>query len=227
MSPPAIGQVRFGDLDGTEPVSRAFGGDRGTPLDRFYIEAFLERHATDIAGRVLEIGEDRYTRQFGGDRVRRADILDTPASDNPNATLVADLQTGDGVPSAGFDCMILTQTLHMIFDVRSAVASVRRALKPGGIVLATVPGITQIDAADGPDKWFWAMTQTAARRLFAEAFPPGNVTVEPVGNVYAATAFLQGLALEELDRAKLAVTDPLYPLITGVRAVAPGGDRHD
>lgn len=216
-----VGSVSLGDIGGTEPVSRAFGGDRGTPLDRYYVEGFLQRHEADVRGRVLEIGESIYTRRFGGDRVSEAAILDVPGSNNPQATLVADLQTGEGVPSDAFDCIILTQTLHMVFDVWAAVATARRALAPGGVVLATVPGISQIDAYDGPEKWFWMMTQVAARRLFEHHFPPENVTVENHGNVLAATAFLQGLALEEMSREDLDMVDPLYPLVSGIRARRP------
>lgn len=213
-----VGEVDLGDLDSTEPVSRHFGGDRGTPVDRYYIESFLQRHAADVRGRVLEIGDSFYTVRFGGERVSEAAILDAPGVHNPRATLRADLQDGIGVPSDAFDCIIFTQTLHMIFDVRGTVSTLHRALAPGGVCLATVPGITQIDAADGPSKWFWPMTQTAARRLFAERFPAEGVTTDVHGNVYAATAFLQGLALEEVDRAKLDIRDELYPVLTGIRA---------
>ena len=215
---PAPGTVDFGDFAGPEPVGRAFGGDRGTPIDRYYIEGFLDRHAADIRGRVAEIGDDAYTRRFGGDRVERSDILDAPGSENPNATIRVDLQTGDGLRPDAFDCIVVTQTLHMIYDVRGAVATLHRALAPGGVVLATIPGISQIDLHDGPDAWFWAMTQSAARRLFAEAFGPAAVEVEQHGNVLAATAFLQGLALDEVPHASLDIVDPLYPVITGVRA---------
>lgn len=216
--PPPVGGVDFGDFDRVEPVSRSFGGDRGTPLDRAYIESFLAGHAGDIAGRVLEVGEDLYTRRFGGNAVQVADIVDAPGSDNPHATFLVDLEGGAGLPNETFDCVVLTQTLHMTYDTRAVLRTVHAALRPGGVVLATVPGITSIDAADGPEKWFWPMTQSAARRLFGEVFRPENVEVEQFGNVYAATAFLQGLALEELDRGKLELVDPLYPVIVGLRA---------
>ena len=216
---PRVGEVDLGDLGRTTPISRAFGGDRGTPLDRYYIEDFLARHEADIRGRVLEIGEDLYTRRFGADRVARSDVLDVRDAGNPRATIVADLSEGAGVPSDSFDCIILTQTLHMIYDVRGVLRTVHRALKPGGVALATVPGISQIDATDGPEKWFWSMTQSAARRLFCERFERTQVTTRVYGNVLAATAFLQGLALEEMSRADLDRHDPLYPVITGIRAV--------
>lgn len=217
---PPLGSIRFGDLKRVEPISRRFGGDRGTPLDRHYIGNFLERHAADVRGRTLEIGEALYTRQFGGDRVTESAVLDADAS-NPNAAYVADLTDCPRVPSNSFDCFILTQTLHMIYDVRAVVRTAHRVLAPGGVVLATVPGISQIDAGTGRDTWFWSMTPRCAKLLFEEAFRPEEVSIEPYGNVLAAVAFLHGLALEELDPADLDALDPLYPVITGVRAVKP------
>lgn len=222
--PPAVGGVDLGDLGTTEPVSRAFGGDRGTPLDRYYIEGFLERHRQDVRGRVLEIGEDVYTRRFGGDRVTRGSILDTPAAHNPRATIVADLAKAPGIRSGSFDCIILTQTLHMIYDVRGVLATVHRLLAPGGTVLATLPGISQIDAV-GLDCWFWYMTPRCAELFFGERFAAADIAVEGHGNVLAATAFLQGLALEEMDRAALDRADPFYPVITAIRAVKPARPR--
>jgi hypothetical protein len=198
---------------------RAFGGDRGTPLDRYYIENFLTSRAEDIRGTVLEIGDNIYTRRFGDERVVVSEILDAPGSGNPDATIVADLAGGNGVPSKRYNCIILTQTLHMIYDLRGVVATVHRALVPGGTVLATVPGISQIDAQDGPEKWFWFMTQTAAYRLFGEVFGPNAVMVGVHGNVLAATALLQGLAREEVSGTDLDVVDPLYPVLTTIRAV--------
>lgn len=215
---PVPGRVVLGDFGEVEPLSRKFGGDRGMPLDRYYIEGFLERHARDIRGRVAEIGDNVYTRRFGNERVVRSDIIDTPESGNPEATMRLDLQNQDAIEGGCFDCMIVTQTLHMIYDVRGAICTIHRALASGGVVLATVPGITPIDAYDGPEKWFWAMTQSAARRLFQEVFGTAAVETQQFGNVLAATAFLQGLAFEEIDRASLDVVDPLYPVITAIRA---------
>ena len=44
------------------------------------------------------------------------------------------------------------------------------------------------------------------------------MTVEVYGNVFAATSFLQGIAVEEVDRAKLGFFDEAYPVIVGIRA---------
>jgi len=216
---PPVGAVRFGDLGRTEPVSRHFGGDRGTPIDRHYIEAFLSRHAGDIAGRVLEVGDDTYTRRFGA-RAQRVDILDLKR-DNPAATIVADLTSAPEIASDSFDCIVITQTLQMIYDLHAAIATLSRILAPGGVVLATVPGLSQSDFGVETDVWQWSIMPPAARRLFDDAFPGGAVDVQAHGNVLTATAFLQGLALEELPPVALHLDDPCYPLIVTIRAAKP------
>ena len=215
-------RVHFGSLRRLEPVSREFGFDRGLPVDRYYIEAFLGRHAADVRGRVLEVGDDAYTRRFGDGRVTRRDVLHVDAG-NPQATIVADLATGDAIPGDAFDCVILTQTLHLVYDVRAALATLRRILRPGGTLLATFPGLSQLSCDVWRDTWYWGFTTRAARRLFAEAFPDTEVEIEAHGNVLAATAFLQGIASEELERFELDHRDPAYELLITARVRTPGG----
>lgn len=216
---PRVGKVRMGHLRRTRPISECFGFDRGRPVDRHYIEAFLARHAEDVRGRVLEIGDDSYTRQLGGDQVEQADVLHvTPGF--PGATLTGSLEDPGVLPSAAFDCIVLTQTLHIIYDVRAALASVACGLRPGGVLLATVPGISQVDRDEWGSTWSWAITPYAFRRLLIEAFPGAQVEVEGHGNVLAATAFLHGLADSELRPAELAHRDPAYPMLVTGRVVA-------
>jgi len=219
---PPVGTVRFGSLRRVAPISRQFGLDRGQAIDRYYIESFLSRHAGDICGHVLEIGDDRYTRKFGDGRVTRSDIL-YPHSGNPQATLTADLTNAQDIPSNAFDCIIFAQTLQFIYDLRAALSHLHRILKPGGKLLATLPGISQISRYD-MDRWgdFWRFTSLSARRLFEESFPAGNVTVQAYGNVLVAVAFLEGLALEELEREELNQSDGDYELLITVRAVKRG-----
>lgn len=215
---PSVGFVSLGDLSGVEPISDVFGYDRGTPVDRGYIEEFLQRNADHIRGRALEVGDAAYCRRFGGTAVTRQDVLhiDPKARE---ATIVGDLSIPGVLPKGVFDCLVLTQTLHLVWDMRAAVAEMHRSLKKGGVALVTVPGITRIDRGEWGRDWFWSLTEASARRLFAEVFGAENVDVEQFGNVYAATLFLQGLALEEADPAKLAVKDECFPVIIAIRAV--------
>src|SRR5262249_55929584 len=220
---PRLGRVDFRSLRRLTPISRRWGKDRGgQPIDRYYIERFLGAHAADIHGRVMEIGDDTYTRRFGADAVNRRDILHC-VQGNPRATIVADLaRGGDQLPSAAFDCVILTQVLHLLSDPGAAVQTVYRILRPGGVVLATVPGISQISRWD-MERWgdCWRFTTLSARRLFAPLFSPEQVSVAPHGNVLAATAFLQGLAAEDLRPDELDYHDPDYQVLTTVRAAKP------
>jgi SAM-dependent methyltransferase len=216
---PPLGRVRFGDFDRTSPISRDFGFDRGTPVDRYYVEAFLAAHSRDIRGRALEVGDASYCRQFGTGIVRQ-DVLHVSA-DNPGATIVGDLSVPGILPEGVFDCLVVTQTLHLIYDLRAAVAEMYRALKPGGVLLLTCPGISQVDRGEWGATWFWSITRPAAERMFADVFGAANVSVEARGNVYAAVCFLEGLALEEVDAAKLEVLDTCYPVIVTVRARKP------
>ncbi len=215
---PQPGAIKFGDLRRLAPFSRVFGYDRGTPVNRYYIEGFLARNCDDIRGRVLEVGDDSYTRRYGGERVDKIDVLHVEEG-SPQATIIADLTEADHIPSESFDCIILTQTLHLIYDARTAINTLHRILKPGGVLLATFPGISQIDRHEWGKSWYWAFTALAARRLFGEAFSERALSVETHGNVLAATAFLYGIALEELRKEELDFSDPDYEVTIAVRAV--------
>lgn len=204
-------------LLGTQPLSEHWGWDRGTPVDRYYMEDFLARHAGDVRGHVLEVKDAGYTRRF--DRgVTRFDVLDVDAK-NPDATIVADLAVGDGIPEGAFDCFVLTQTLQYIYDLRAAVAQCHRLLAPGGVALVTLPTTGRMERGEGLDSDFWRFTPASCRRLFDDAFGAENVTVRTYGNVLACVAFLRGVAFEEIPRRKLDVHDPYFPVLVTVRAV--------
>jgi len=215
---PPVRRVRFGDLRRLTPISRNFGFDRGRPIDRYYIEAFLAANATDIRGRVLEIGDNSYTTRFGNGRVTSSDVLHVKEG-NPSSTIVADLTDAKEIDSETFDCIILTQTLHLIYDVRAALHTLSRILKPNGTVLATFPGISQIDHHEWGTSWYWSFTTRSARRLFEECCSNMVCRIRSHGNVLAATAFLQGLATSELRDEELDYEDADYEVLITVRGV--------
>jgi SAM-dependent methyltransferase len=211
----------FGTLGATTPLSSEWGFDRGTPVDRHYIDAFLHAHRGDIRGRALEVKNSAYTDRFGTG-VERRDVIDIDAS-NPRATIVADLAAADSVAADQFDCFVITQTLQFILDTRAAIAHAHRVLRPGGTLLATVPAVSRVAPRYGLDSDYWRFTAASCTALFAERFGAGQVTVTPYGNVASAIAFLAGVAHEELTRRQLDARDPYFPVIIGVRAVKGGG----
>jgi SAM-dependent methyltransferase len=214
---PVVGRVDLGSLDRVTPVSRDWGFDRGTPVDRLYIEEFISDRRNDVHGHVLEVADNTYTVRFGEDRVRKSDILNN-APGNARATMVLDLVNTDEAPRNRFDCIICTQTLHLIYDLKSAIRSLHKMLKPGGVLLLTAPTITAISRWDMDRHGdHWRFTSATIRRLFDEVFEGAELDLKVSGNVYAATAFLHGLAVEELDPEKLAHFDPDYEMLIGLR----------
>ncbi|MBB4661656.1 SAM-dependent methyltransferase [Conexibacter arvalis] len=200
------------------PVSRTWGFERGTPIDRVLIERFLAEHAADVRGTVLEIGDPDYTRRYGGERVTRSEVLHA-VEGNPLATFVGDLEQGTNVPRSHYDCIILTETLPTMFDLHAAVRNVHDALAPGGVVLATMGGLCPVDR-EGRDSWgdYWRFTDRAAARLFATVFDPADVEVRAYGNVLLASAFLYGLAAEDMTPADFAADDEDFQITVAVRA---------
>lgn len=198
----------------TVPFSRSWGNDRGTPIDRYFIDRFLAEHSRDIRGHVLEMADSRYTDAFG-QYVRATDVLDIDVR-NDRATIHGDLARPDTLPAGRYDCFILTQTLQYVFDLSAAVESVHRLLGPGGVALVTVPAVSRITASAGVDREFWRFTAASCERLFRERFE--DVTVRTYGNVLTSAAFLFGVAREELLQRELDEHDEYFPLLVVARA---------
>jgi SAM-dependent methyltransferase len=205
----------LGTLRRTKPLSDHYGRDRGTPIDRYYIEEFLAAERAVIRGRVLELLNRDYTVRFGRS-VESSEVLDIDPG-NPDATIVSDLAAADAVPTGSFDCFILTQTLQYIYDLQAAVGQAHRILRPGGTLLCTVPVVSRIDRRELGSE-YWRLTAAACSRLFGDVFSPSSVAVRARGNVLAAVAFLIGMAAEELSARQLEQDDPFFPVVVTVRA---------
>lgn len=213
--------VLFNDLNRTLPISRLFGTDRGTPIDRYYIDKFLYEHSSEIKGRVLEIADSNYSRKFGSDCVEKSEILDSNP-DSSNATIIGDLTDTSTLPAETIDCFICTQTFNFIFKVEQAVSGSFYLLKPGGVLLATVAGLSQISRYD-MDRWgdYWRFTTASVQHIFEKVFGQG-VVIKSHGNVMAACAFLQGVSVEDLPQVSLLDdADPDYQIIITVVARKP------
>jgi len=202
----------------TSPLSAHWGRERGTPVDRWFIESFLAAHSRDIRGRVLEVMDDRYTRRFGTG-VESSDVLDVDEV-NPRATIVADLADPRRFPKGHYDCVVVTQTLQYVYDLEAAIESIHGSLRSGGVCLVTVPTVSRLDRPEINRGEFWRLTPAACRRLFEARFGAERLEVTAYGNTLTAVAFLLGLAAEELPQQALASSHPLFPVLVGVRATA-------
>jgi SAM-dependent methyltransferase len=208
---PPRGFVRFGSFRRRAPVSRQRGADRGTTIDRHYVGQFFGRHVEDVTGDVLELGSPDALRAL---RAHGVTSQTTLAIDDTTRFRLSQM------PADRFDCIVVGHVLHRIYDVRPFVKALHRVLRPGGVLLATLPGVGNVGADTVHDS-YWSFTPLAAQTLFEEAFPSLKLAVEPCGNVLAATASLHGLAAEELRARDLEHRDATYAVVLGVRAVKP------
>lgn len=197
-----------------DPISRKFGFDRGTPIDRYYIERFLEEERDSIRGRVLEIHDTAYAERFGGERVTRMEALDVDPN-NPRANIIADLRKADSIPDATYDTLIVTHTYGVIDDYEAAIRESLRILKPGGTLLATVSAMGIAWDTEGS---YWRFTPAAMRYVFEKYLGKDSLlTVRPWGNVLSGQAFWVGCAAEELSRTELDHVDEHFPITVSIK----------
>jgi hypothetical protein len=204
----------FPDLP-IEPLSDHYGFDRGQPVDRRYIEAFLNAHRAAIHGSVLEVQDNAYTTKFGGDHVTKSQVVDIDAA-NPHATLVADLQQRGSLPVAAYDCIVLTQTLHLLRRPGACLDNCFGALRSGGVLLATAPATSRVSPTY-PDGDFWRFTEAGIAELFGRHWPT-NYTIESYGNLRTCVAFLLGEVVEDLPDDVLDHRDHRFPLTVAIAA---------
>jgi len=207
---------KFQQFISVKPLSDVFGLDRGTPLDRVFIDRFLCQHREIISGDCLEVEESLYTRKFGQPGCV-ANVLKytSTVGGSEKCEIVADLTQPESVPKAKFDTFICTQTLNFIFDLNPVIVSIHKLLKPGGYALITVAGISQISRYDY-ERWgdYWRFTDQSLLKLLSQCFDESNCIIESYGNVATACLFLQGFAYEDIhDKSILDVSDNTYPVI--------------
>ena len=210
-------------LERATPLSRDYGIDRGTPVDRYYIEKFLLQNRLYFKGRILEVAQDMYSSRYAMlNETGQKPIVETLHIDGTEdaVTIIGDLTKPGTIPENRYDCFVCTQVFHQIYNVPKALEGSYRLLKDGGALLATVAGISQICRPD-MDRWgdYWRFTNKSLELLFKET-KFSQVEIVPMGNVMSVCAFLQGIALEELPKKELLdVMDEDYQLIIGIRAV--------
>ncbi len=210
------GLPRWGNLRRLKAFSECHGCDRGTPVDRYYVDRFFERHRADITGDVLEIDRNIYTHRYGHD-LRTVHSVDIDPKSEP--TFLCDLAHSESVlPSEAYDCFLLPCTLHHFRELELCLRNVLRVVKPGGVILAVGAGLIRVDVEDID---FWHPTPAGWRELLKKIWPDCEVVVEGEGNCLSATAFNLGLALEELTPRELDYKDGLYPVVTNIYCRKP------
>lgn len=206
----------WGNLRRTRPFSEYFGFERGTPVDRFYLDRFLSRERAAIRGDVLEVQVGSATRRYGSD-VAKAHTVDIRPDYSP--TYLCDLaRSASVIPSDAYDCFLLPNTLSFLRDLEGCLRQALRIVRPGGTILATASGIGPL-TADVPD--YWRLSADGWREVAARVWPGCEIQVVSYGNALAAVAAVLGLAHEELSPRELDVADPRYPVLVSLRCRKP------
>jgi hypothetical protein len=224
---PVIREVRCMQFRSLRP--RGNGRQRGTPVVRAYWSQYLTEHRSDIRGLGLEIGTVETLRRFGGAAVDRADALDLTAH-SPEITVVGDLSRADHIPSNLYDCFVNQFTMHLIFDVQSALFHSIRILKPHGVLLVNFSCVDYyfprgLDMGTGaPLFLFWWFTPIQVDNLMRSiGLTEHDYTLTIYGNLFARIAYEMNVPAEELTRRELQYVDPGHPVLICARVVKPPG----
>lgn len=211
---------RWGNLRRMRPFSERWGYDRGTAIDRHYIDRFIRDHASAITGRVLEVKEGLYADVLGHG-IDQLDILDVNDR-NLVATIIGDLGKPGCLPVGVYDCAIITQTLQYVPETDVAMTNLWQSLKPGGLLLLSVPCLARGEISL-LDREAWRFLPGGVRSLVERYCDPAPSELEVTahGNLLVDLASLLGLAADDLRAAELATDDPVYPLVVTCAARKP------
>jgi SAM-dependent methyltransferase len=190
-------------------MSSVFGFDRGLPIDRYYIESFLEKNKKFIKGHCLEVHDSAYTIKYGEDRVTSYDAVDVDTS-NTQANIYADLADAKNIPDNTYDTLIITHTIGLIPEHEKAIAHLYRILKPGGYLLLTASTMGPfIENGSG----FWRYTTKSIPYMLEKHFKKSSITTEAFGNVLTGQAFWTGMAVQDLTKEELDYKDSRFPIV--------------
>jgi SAM-dependent methyltransferase len=224
---PVVRQLRCTQLRRLHPLAN--GRQRGLPIVRHYWAKFLEGHRADIRGRGLEIGTTETIRHYGGSALTSADAIDL-APHTPEVTVVADLTKADELPGDSYDCFVNQFTMHLIYDLDSALYHSIRLLKPGGVMLANFPSVEYcfdrgLDMGTGGRLFvFWQFTPLQVENLLRRCdLAHADFSLELFGNLFTRVAYQMNIPADELTRDELNHVDPGHPLLICARIVKPKG----
>lgn len=208
-------EIRCWDQFDVRPLDQTFGIDRGQAVDRLYIEKFIEKHKEDIHGVVMEIQDNRYMQRFGEKRIEKEIILHVEGGKN---CIKGNFATGEGLEESMVDCLICTQTLQYIYDLKNTAKNIYKILKRNGTALITVPGIKPL-CIYHQEHWgeYWSFTKQSIYQMFVDEFGKENIEVSSYGNVKVAMAYLYGLCVEDLAKEDFYFNDENFPFIVTAR----------
>jgi len=195
------------------PISRTFGAERGTPIGRYYIDLFLKKHSTAVKGRCLEFGGATYKSYFP--HAGQYEVISI--KEGPGIDYVGDVHNLSSLPVGIFDSIICTQVFEHLSHPHIAAKSLYSMMKPGGVLLFTVPFINNIHYSPTD---FYRFTPYGCRLILEEVGFVIN-EIDYGGNSLVSVGSLLGLVAEDFSKEELSIKDPIYPYNNLIKAIKP------
>lgn len=204
---PNVGDVRFGDLRRSRPVSADFGADRGTPIDRYYLSQFIRQIQDKVRGRVLEVGgvqSNRLSYRFA--RIESFTTLDLEPK--VGVDVVGDLNDPCLFEPRRFDTIINFNVLEHVRTPWRSVENMAHWLDEGGHIATMVPSVQRVHLMPND---YWRMLPAALDAVHS-CFRERELFV--YGNALASVGALMGLAVEDFAPRDLDVLEADFPVAT-------------
>jgi SAM-dependent methyltransferase len=208
---PAPGSLDWGDLRRLVPLCPRFGFSRGTPIDRYYLDRFVERIRPEVTGDVVELGgRDSNRESYGLIGATRYRGLDQRA--RSSVSLAGDAHDSSILPERSLDAVLAFNVLEHCHSPWLVAENMGRWLRPGGKAFCMVPSAQRLHrmAED-----YWRPLPAALPLLFTGF---SATRLEVFGNPLTTLAALLGIAVEELSQRELDATHPDYPVASCIVA---------
>jgi SAM-dependent methyltransferase len=205
-----IGAIDFGDFKRQQPFCPQFGNLRGSPVDRYYLEKFIEEIRSEVKGITLEIGGNEANQeQYKFSNAKFYLTMDLQGED---LDIVGDAHDPQAVDEASLDTVVLFNVLEHCERPWQVVDNIYRWLKPDGQVFCMVPNAQRVHRVPQD---YWRIFPDALNSLFGR-FPRRKLYV--YGNPLTTLAAYYGIAAEEFSREELDYYHENYPVANCIHA---------
>ena len=205
-----VGSINLGSFANGKPFCHEFGYTRGTPIDRVFLDVFIDTIRDQVYGATLEIGgrkEDKSLYRF--QNAEPFETLDVEAGSG--ADHVGDAHCITLFRPGSWDSILAFNVLEHCERPWIVVSNFLYWLRPGGMAFCVVPNAQRLHR--GP-RDYWRILPDAASSLFSDF---EEVTILRYGNLLTSQAAMSGIAAEELHYA-MAYSDRDYPTVTCISA---------
>jgi len=205
-----IGAIDFGDFKRKLPFCPQFGHFRGNPVDRYYLDRFIEQIRNEVKGVTLEIGGSKGNRELYG--LTNTTSYLTMDLNGEGLDIIGDAHDTQAVEEASLDTVLLFNVLEHCERPWVVVDNIYQWLKPRGQVFCMVPNAQRVHRVPQD---YWRILPDAMTSLFARF---GRRKLYVYGNPLTTLAAYYGIAAEELSREELDHYHENYPVANCIHA---------